>query len=349
MIRSQILYPAELRAHVVISIAKIFLYVKFNISENYSTMIKEGVMKVLKYIFILLVVVFTIVVLEKTILLVNVLSFGSFYASIALYFLLAICILYYLIRPLFKHYRIPTMAMLERSRNGDVRATRHILNYYDGIDGNSYREIISRNDYNEMFDKLREIIDAKSDAINDRIKLYAFSATSAVIISPNSMIDGISIIIANVRLIHSISKIIGIRYNGKELFTLYANSFFAGSLTGLLEEFDDTIEEIIEELIETTFEKSESTLEKLPIVNIAIKGISPIIQAAANYAYIVFNGIYFKKRVENIISDNKLPDDDLRYIARKEARKLKRKFITDTIKKAPKGSYKYITKKLGLD
>lgn len=268
-------------------------------------------------------------------------SLGNKYLEYGFYVFIAILICIYLIAPIMRYLSKPSIARIELMRSGNKKATLQIWKYYrkklSGEEKVSFSKI-TKDQPEEIKNYVSEYLRKQTEEFDEIIKSYAMKLTTTVLISPNPFIDGLSILLGNSRMIYTLSKKVSLRYTWKELWDMYFSVLSISSATGLLEEFDDEIEDIFEDIAEefTEFIKEEtgkSLGDTVPVLNILVKASSPILQAASNYAFVVYNGRRFKYSIINIISDKKYTMDELRKMARKEARKQKSQYIQEMLKK----------------
>ncbi len=167
-----------------------------------------------------------------------------------------------------------------------------------------------------------------------KVRTTALKLTTTVIISPNSFIDGLAILIGNSHMIYELSKSLGVRYSWKDIFGFYFNTLTIASVSGIVQEFDEEIEEIIESIAEefTEFlgaESGKSISEVIPFANILSKAMVPIFEAASNFAYVIYNGNKFLNTIVNELDDTPLDHLQINKVTRKYARKEKYKYLTE--------------------
>ena len=280
-------------------------------------------MKAIKVIFIFVILYFFYFAYSSMIELVDFLSFNQLYLKYVLYGLIVTLVVFYLIYPLIKYIRRPSIKQLKLYMSDD-KYTRKLIKYAN----KKFNVKI------ESKDELRLILHKEVDRFEPIIKKYAQQTTVTVMVSPNSFIDGISILLSNSKMMFELSSILGFRYDFKNLGKMYFSILSVASATGLLEEFDDTIEAIIEELAEEfseliAEETGKSVSQSIPFFSVAVNSMSPILQAAGNYAFIHYSGHNFKYTLLNIIDDENLTEKEIKRKARKRARVLKYTYIKD--------------------
>ncbi len=172
------------------------------------------------------------------------------------------------------------------------------------------------------------------DDFNKVTRSYAFKVSSAVLFSPNSFLDGITILYGNANMIYTLSKKVHIRYTLRDMWQMYFSVMSVASISGLIEEYDDFLIDMFEELLEDLGEKmgeeaGKAITDAIPVVNIAAKTTSFLIQSAGNYAFVIYNGRRFKKMVENVYLTYQMTMDEINTEARKEARKSKITYVKE--------------------
>jgi hypothetical protein len=152
--------------------------------------------------------------------------------------------------------------------------------------------------------------------------------TTVVILSPNSLIDGLAVIFSNSKMLYELSNQVGLRYEYKEIFNLYIKVFFAGTITGAIEEYDEIMEDIVEEILDGFSDNNSGNLVgNVPYVSVLTNSISPIIQASSNYFFITYNGYCFKNYFKCIVEGREVNFKEIKKNARKEARKKRYTFL----------------------
>lgn len=293
-------------------------------------------MRVFKIICFFLILYAGYFMINSMVNLVDFLSFDQVYLSYVLYGLIAILVLSQVIWPLIKYLNRPSLKQL-KSYIEDDKYERKIINY---INKKFYMHIESK-------ESVVRVLHEQADKFDEIIKRYAQQTTVTVMVSPNAFIDGLAILIANSRMIYELSTLIGFRYDFKTLVSMYFSVLSIASATGLIEEFDDTIEAIIEELAQEfseliAEETGKSVTGSIPFFNVALNAMSPILQAAGNYAFMHYNGHAFKYEFLNVIDDEGLTEKEIRKKARKRARVLKYTYIKDMSSRIVSGTGKKI-------
>ena len=295
-------------------------------------------MKQLKIILIFVILYFGYFFFNSMISLIDFLSFDQIYLSYVLYGLLCALILIYFIYPLIKYLSRPSLNQLQTYMETG-KHERKLLRYFNR------RESLNLSSKDELKIHLKEKVDS-FDAV---IKQYAQQTTVTVMVSPNSFIDGLSIFLSNSQMIYRLSTILGLRYSLKSLLNMYLSVLSVASVTGLIEEFDETIEAIIEDLAEEfseliAEESGKSVGSKVPFFNIAMNALSPILQAAGNYAFMHYSGLKFKYELLNIVEGQNLSEKEIKKQARKRARTLKYSYVRDMSGKVLTGTGRKISK-----
>jgi len=219
----------------------------------------------------------------------------------------------------------------------DARAVRkyrrHLLNTIDKERKRELKKISSRDIEGNCEFMLQYLRDTTTDN-RKTVRSTAMKLTTTVIISPNSFIDGLAVIIGNSHMIYELSKNIGVRYSWKDIFNFYFNTFTIASITGIVQEFDEEIEEIIASIAEEFSEflgaeSGKSITDSLPLASILSKAMVPIFEAAGNYAYVVYNGNKFLSTIVNQLNEDPLKQTQVNRAARKLARREKYKYLAE--------------------
>ncbi len=289
-------------------------------------------MRLFKIILAFIIFYFLVTAFNGMVFFARTISLGNFYLEVGFYALVGLLILIYLVWPLLRYMSIPSVQTIERMHEGDAQATNQL-----------YRHLVAKTNQAQSGlgmeakkEKVVEHLKKQLDEFDELIRKTAMKLTATVTISPNSFIDGLTILLGNSQMIYRLSKKVGIRYPAKDLAQVYFNVFSAASLTGLLEEFDDEIREIVEEFAEVMSQKgTESASSSIPFVSILSGAISPLIQASSNYAFVMYNGFKYKRRLMNIVENTDYSDSVIATVARKEARRSRMAYV------------KYMTKKIG--
>ncbi len=305
-------------------------------------------MKVIKAFFLVVIIYFLMTATNSMIIFVNWASFGKVEIKYLLYLFFALLACIYVLIPLLKYSRKLSLSNLEYFIR-ENKYERKIKNYiYKTVSDLEYKEFENSNDKKEW---IKEYLINKVDSFDQIIMKYAQQVTITVMVSPNSFIDGITILFTNSKMIYDLSKKTGFRYSVKELINMYFSVLAVASFTGIIEEFDGVVEEIIEELAEefseiVAEETGKSVSKKIPFLNIAINSLSPILQGAGNYAFMLYSGNRFKYSLLNIIEDEKLTDKEIKRKARKRARASKYAYIKEMSSKIANGTSKKITRSI---
>jgi len=293
-------------------------------------------MRIIKVILFFLILYAGYFMVNSMINLVDFLSFDNQYLTYVLYGLIFALLLSQVVWPILRYLHRPSLRQLKRYIEDDKHG-RKIIKY---INKKFYMHIESK-------ESVIRVLHEQADKFDDIIKRYAQQTTVTVMVSPNSFIDGLAILIANSRMIYELSSQIGFRYDFKSLLRMYFSVLSIASATGLIEEFDDTIEAIIEELAQEfseliAEETGKSVTGSIPFFNVALNAMSPILQAAGNYAFMHYNGHAFKYEFLNVIDNEGLSEKEIRKKARKRARVLKYTYIKDMSSRIVSGTGKKI-------
>jgi len=257
-------------------------------------------------------------------------SLGNKYIEIGFYVFMVILFLNYIIRPWLGYMGKPSMADYKKMFDGDEKEAKRIKKYLQKHTDKEFKDLEGEALQAWVRDYLMDV----TKGFNVVSRSYAFKVSSAVLFSPNAFLDGITILYGNASMIYTLSKKVHIRYNIKDLWEMYFSIMSVASISGLIEEYDDFLIDMMEELLEDLSEKmgeeaGKTLTEAIPIVNLAAKTMSFLIQSAGNYAYLIYNGRRFKKMIENVYRDERLSKEDINSEARKEARKSKLTYVKE--------------------
>lgn len=305
-------------------------------------------MKVVKIVFGLIIAYFIMTATNSMIYLARWGSFGNKEIEYLIYALFLILFLMYVIFPLFKYYKKPSLDDL-KEYIADDKQKRKMQKYFLKILND---EEFTKYDLSSDKKKwIQEYLVLKTDSFDSIIKKYAQQATITVMISPNSFIDGIAILFSNSKMIYELYKIVGFRYSIKDLFKMYFSVLTAASITGLVEEYDEVIEDIIEDLAEEfteiiAEETGKSISSSVPVMKILVGSISPILQGAGNYAFILYSGHRFKYSLLNVIENTGLSEKDIKKNSRRRARSMKYSYVKEMSSSVMTGSGKKLAEKV---
>ncbi|MBN2879672.1 MAG: DUF697 domain-containing protein [Clostridia bacterium] len=294
-------------------------------------------MKPIKIIFAFVIFYFAATSVGSVMTLADKISAGNIYIEYAFYAMIALLLLIFVVFPLIMYSFTPSVATLtlvgERNERAVRRYRRHLLNTIDAEKKAALKKIPAKDieaNCEFMLQHLRDVtMDKRKLVRNTAMKL-----TTTVIISPNSFIDGLAVIIGNSHMIYQLSKGIGVRYSWKDIINFYFNTFTIASVTGIIQEFDEEIEEIITSIAQEFSEflgaeSGRSITESVPFANILSKAMVPIFEAAGNYAYVVYNGNKFLSTVVNQLNEHPLKQSQVNRAARKLARREKYKYLAE--------------------
>lgn len=291
-------------------------------------------MKFIKMASIFIIFYFFIVAFNSMIQLAQWLSVGNEYIEIGFYIFMGLLFLNYIIRPWIGYIRKPSMADYTKMFDGDEKKAKRIKKYLQKHLTQEERVTLTPLEEENLNQWVRSYLDNAVDGFNVISRSYAFKVSSAVLFSPNAFLDGITILYGNASMVYTLSKKVHIRYNIKDLWEMYFSIMSVASISGLIEEYDDFIIDMMEELLEDLSEKmgeeaGKTITEAIPIVNLAAKTMSFLIQSAGNYAYLIYNGRRFKKMIQNVYVEERLSKEDINSEARKEARKSKLSYVKE--------------------
>lgn len=224
---------------------------------------------------------------------------------------------------------------------GDRRATLRLRKFIiKGLETEKKNELmaISKDDTHETALWIKSHVEDNVTEMDKIIRSYAMRLTATVMVSPNPFIDGISILFGNSKMVYELSRKMNLRYSWSDLFLMYFDTVTIASATGIIQEFDDELEEIFESIV-TEFsefleeETGKSIGESIPFLNIFVKASVPIFQAASNYAYTYYMGSRYKLTLLNSLEEEPLEKSALRKKARRLARKARYSYIKDMFSK----------------
>lgn len=266
-----------------------------------------------------LIFYFVVTVIDTMTSLGQWLSRGNDYILIGYYIVLVVLLIAYIIVPLLSYLRKPTIKLYKKAITGDEKAQKKILKQLKAKSDNPKEYIVHY--LEDELSKFKKIT-----------KSYAMKVSSTVLFSPNSFIDGITILLGNSRMIHELSTMIHVRYTWKDIFNMYFSTLTVASFSGLVEEFDEPVIEALEELVEELGERvgeeaGKAITDSIPIVSIAAKSMSFIIQSSVNYAFIIYNGRKFYYMINDILED--LDDKEILKRSRKDARWSRLDYVKD--------------------
>lgn len=298
-------------------------------------------MKALKLVFIVIIAYFGVTAFSAMNRLVDWLSRGNVMVAYALYGLFLILAIIYVLIPILDYMNRPSLLEVEKLMDGDVRAgrrvRRHLLNKLEG-ESLVQLKAIDKKDIEGIKSFVQSYLIAVTDGFDKVIRTYAFKLTSTVLLSPNSFIDGLAILYGNSNMIYEMSKQTGFRYSTKDLFNMYFSVLSIASVSGLIEEFDDELEEIIAGVVEEfsnaiSEETGRSLGDSIPFLNVAVRASTVLFQAAGNYAFVMYNGKRYKYRVRNAVDFSKKTEEEIRKLSRKEARRSRYLYVHEMIKR----------------
>ncbi len=292
-------------------------------------------MKPIKIIFAFIIFYFITTAISSVAVLGDTISMGNKYIEYGFYATIFLLLFMFVIMPLILYSFIPSITTLSLVGKRNVGAVkkyrRYLLRTLDADKKSELKQIPQSNiEANCAFmqQHLRDI------TMHSRktVRSTAMKLTTTVIVSPNSFIDGLAIIVGNSHMIYLLSKSIGIRYSWKDIVNFYFNTFTIASVSGIIQEFDEEIEEIISSIAQEfseflSAESGKSITEFLPIANILSKAMVPIFEAAANYAYVVYNGNKFLSTIVNQLNEVPLTPSQVNRAARKLARREKYRYL----------------------
>lgn len=311
-------------------------------------------MKVFKVLSSFIIFYFIIVASQSMIELAKWISFGNEIIEYGFYVFIVILFIYFIALPIMLYFNRPSTSDYKKVFKNDPKYIKKVSKYLlKNLPIEDKLEFKSKEENSDKVKWIRLYLERQCDKFKKISSTYALNVTSTVLLSPNSFIDGITILYGNSKLMHDLSKSVCIRYDFKELSYMYLSTLKVASISGLIEEFDDVLIDALEELLEEIAESigdetGKAITDSIPFVNIAAKATSFIVQSAGNYAYIMYNAKKFECMVRNIYLEDELTIREIGRLARKSARMSKFEYIKDlssgikkktSIKKSKKGLF----------
>ena len=284
-------------------------------------------MKALKIILGFVILYFLVTMFNGMVSLANNLASGNMVIEIGFYTLIGVLVIVYLIVPWIKLVSIPSEKLFKKMHEGSKTATARIYAICRRKDDFGYEPV------REQSVRKKQIVEyytKRAGGFNKIVLETAFKITTSVTVSPNSFIDGLVIILGNSRMVYRLMQHLGIRYSLKGLFNIYYNVFAVASVSGIMQEYSEEIEEFLIDMAEAITKESSKSM---PILNIVFNAASPILQASINYAFIIYSGMRLKYRLLKSIQNNDDSDKEISARARKESREERLKYFYRTLKK----------------
>lgn len=311
-------------------------------------------MKLAKGFFVLIILFFILSAISNIIEFAVWISGDVLWVEVAVYCIFGLAMINFLVIPLIGYRKKPTIEDLAKAIKGDNKAYRKIITHFrKSLDAENKR--LMENAVAKSTEDgclwIKTYVNDVISSFDGVIRQFAFKMTATVMLSPNSVIDGLTILFGNARMIYTLTSKIQLRYSLKDLWNIYFSIFSIASLSGLIEEFDEAIEDMAQEFLEEFSEFMEEQTGKavgdsLPVLGLVVKSLSPIIQAAGNYAFIIYNGNRFKYRLLSGISEMELTEEEIRKKARLDARKARYKYVDVMVRKLGKKSSDGVKNKL---
>lgn len=279
-------------------------------------------MKLIKILSTFIIFYFVVTVIDTMHSLGEWLSRGNEYILIGYYVLLVVLGLVYILVPLLSYMRKPTIKKYKLALDGNEKQVNRIIKQLSKDLANEDKKAIPV-DLEARKTYIKNYLESRASQFKKISKSYAIKVSSTVLFSPNSFIDGITILLSNSKMIHELSSMVHIRYTWKELFKMYFSTLTVASVSGLIEEFDDAVIDAFEELLEEIAERfgeetGKAISDSIPLVNVAAKSLSFIIQSSVNYAFVIYNGRKFFYMINSIYEE--LDEKEILKKSRKEAR-----------------------------
>lgn len=310
----------------------------------------------IRHIFIFTSFLICVFAINQIMIFTRVISLGNSYLQIGLYAIIGLLGFKHLVLPVIFYMSTPTQQKLYDMLSGNKKNDRMIIKHYNKILASKDKEALRNaqlSGRDEMVLWIKNYNQGLVKEMDGIIRQYAFRTTVSVLVSPNAFIDGLSILYGNAKMTQQLIKKVGFRPTFNELIMIYTSIITVAGASGLIEEFDDAIEELAESFIEEFShyfeEKSgENIAQTIPGLNVMVKSISPILQAAGNYAFMVYQGYRFKYTFLAIVSDSPQTVQEILKRSRKEARRARFIFIDTMLKKLGKGGMDMIKSKFKI-
>lgn len=298
-------------------------------------------MKFLKIASIFLIGLFIMIAVNETIAFGKLISGDNLYVEYGFYVFILALIVAYVVYPIVRYTSRPSVELLRKAALGDLKGIRRFRkNVFKGlsIEEQEVLTAISLEDVEGNVTWIKDYVKKRTIENVQLIRTSALQLTTVVIVSPNSFIDGLAVLFGNSQMIYAISRNMGVRYRWADIYNMYFGSLAMSSVTGLLQEFQDEIEEGVEEIFENVAdefseffseESAKQASDAVPIISIFTKVMVPILQAASNYAFIVYNGYRFNETILAQLEDHPMDQQAINRSARKKARRDKYKYVLE--------------------
>lgn len=308
--------------------------------------------KLLIIVGVFLIYTFGVVAIGGAVDLGNWISRGNAWLLYGYYGALMLIGIVFVILPVTRYFQIPSLRQVARLREkGKVPRSilKHLLKTATPDEGSAY-DAITKGDVKAYWVWVETCMNHDLKSFDGIIGKYAKKTTISVMISPNSFIDGLIILISNINMIGELSHSLRLRANLKESLAVLFSILSFSSVAGLYEEFDEVIEEAMEEILEEfaeVFSQDAPTeiVGNIPGLSILPKLISPLLQGAANFSFVYYIGLGYKHTISAYVSFGQDIDrEDIKKRARKEARQMKRTFLKSALKDLSQNSARHTGK-----
>lgn len=299
-------------------------------------------MKKLAYLLLsFLIFYFGVVAVNNVVQLGLTISQGNVILLWGYYGLLGSIVLFLGIVPLVKLINRPSLRALQACGEDPAKLRRFINRIYKGLQKEEQERYIAidANDGHAQREWLLSVLDRDLSGYNQIILGYANKTTISVMISPNAFIDGLIILISNINMITALNRQTRVRIGLRDTLSILFKIAAFSSFIGITEEFSEIIEDAAEELIEEfndvlVMDGPNQMVASIPGLKILPKLISPLLQGAANYAFVFYVGYAYKQfvRAYAVQNRNTLDEEGIKKTARKSARREKRIFMGQAMK-----------------
>jgi hypothetical protein len=308
--------------------------------------------KLLIIVGIFLIYTFGVVAIGGAVSLGNWIAQGNVWLLYGYYGALCLIAVVFVLYPSIRYFQTPSIKQIARLRqNGKVPRgmIKYLLKTATPEEGAVYDTIV-KGDVTAYWTWIETCMSHDLKSFDSIIAKYAKKTTISVMISPNSFIDGLIILISNINMIGELSRTLRLRANIKESLTVLFSILSFSSVAGLFEEFDEVIEEAMEEILEEfaeVFSQDAPTeiVGNIPGLSILPKLISPLLQGAANFSFVYYIGLSYKHTLSAYVSlGQDIDREDIKKRARKEARQMKRTFLKSALKDLSQSSARQTSK-----
>lgn len=221
-------------------------------------------------------ILLTVIVIGSVISIAEELGRMHPYAEIGFYIFIVLALYLLVIQPLLSVLIVPVIAINELAEEKvDPARCRQIAKYLlkrGNLKGDEKAQLkIAWDRGSGLLDPLQKILSQRMERIDVVIRQHAVLAFVSTAISQSGRLDGIAVLIANLRMMRAITRECGFRPALPELAKMYVRVLIAGIVATALEEFDQ-LEELFLEL-------GMNVLGEIPFLSVIV---SSLLQGFAN-------------------------------------------------------------------